>query len=156
MPADQPKTQPKTQPTTHDGWYHIDARLVLPPEPTIAWQIRSGDAFVLVLYSENRPRPKTHDKSVFNDELVIECPVEWLAPEASIDLAKCRARYQRGGQMLTYESLTLTGALQVQSYDGQTLAGAVELTAHAPRLDLTTAGELKASARFQVKKKKAV
>lgn len=141
------------QPTTHGGWFHVGAELTLADAPTMPWRIGPGEAVVLVLYSENPRSLRTYDRAVVNDEVVLSCPIDGLKSGASIDLSSCTARYQRGGQLLTFESIELTGALHVEAYDQGTLAGHVELSAHSPRLDVTQSGTLQATARFRVKKK---
>lgn len=141
------------QATTHGGWFHLGAQLTLADTPKAPWRITAGKAFVLVLYSENARSLRTHDKAVFNDELVVQCPAGQVETGGAIDLAGCTARYQRGGQFLTFESITLAGAVHIEAYDQRTLAGRVELSAHTPRLDVTSSGTLQATARFRVKKK---
>lgn len=138
-----------TTPRIYDGWFATAVRLVVGDGPRDGWKLDPGDATVIVLYSSQRARD-AYDKSVFNDELVIEVRAADVRPGAPIQLAACHARYQRGSTKLEYVSRRVTGELQLDAADARELRGRFTLSAGAPELDALGLGDTSSAGTFQI------
>ena len=134
---------------TYEGWFTTAARLVVADSPHSAWTVASGEHTVIVVSSSERQRG-AFDKAVFNDELALEVGASHVRPGATVDLAACNARYQRGDTKLEYVSRVVTGELRLEQVDSRVLRGSFTVRATAPQLDLRGLGDVEAAGAFQI------
>lgn len=103
------------------------------------WRFEDGPGAVLVLFTE--------DGAKSNEELVFALPSAEPGELVIADLAQ--SYYQRGGQILTYASRTLSGKVHL-ARGGRGMTGAAEIVATEPEVDVQGVGEVRRALRFEV------
>lgn len=103
------------------------------------WRFEAGQGAVLVVF--------TADGEKANEELVLELP---SAEPGELQLASLPQRYyQRGGQVLTYASRSLSGQVSL-TRSGARMTGTAEVVATQPEVDAQGVGEVRRQLRFDV------
>ncbi len=136
-----------------DGFWQDGTLALAAPGEAPAWTIQPGsEGVVLVMY---RSDGGSSHSSADNEELVVQLSSAELATGGTVALESPGrvARYQRGGQKLTYASKTVKGALTAKR-DNDRVRGQVSLTASAPIVNLSGGGgEVTRQFSFEISRK---
>jgi hypothetical protein len=125
-----------SRPRQYEGWLATAAHLVVGAGPREGWRVEPGDGIVIVLYSSERLLG-VFDKGASTDELVLEAGADQVKSGANARTA----RYQQGGQKLTFASTSIKGRLDVRR-SGDRVRGEVSLVASSPVVDVNAIREV--------------
>jgi hypothetical protein len=136
-----------------DGFWQDGTLALASPGEAPAWTIQPGsEGVVLVMY---RSEGGSSHSSAENEELVVQLSSAELTKGSTVALESQGrvARYQRGGQKLTYASHTVKGALTAKRDDDR-VRGQVSLTASAPTVNVSGgSGEVTRQFSFEISRR---
>jgi hypothetical protein len=136
-----------------EGFWQDGTLALAAPGEAPAWTIQPGSGgVVLVMY---RSEGGSSHGSADNEEFVVQLSAVELTAGSPVSLESPGriARYQRGGQKLTYASKTVTGALTAKRDDSR-VRGQVSLTASAPTVNVSGGGgEVTRQFSFEISRK---
>jgi hypothetical protein len=117
---------------TTDGGFCTAAALERGADGAPTWRLVRGEKAVLIVLV---------DEGGANEELVVELPPAAVTPgKHSVPLTGLRAHYQRGGQVLTYATWDVGGALELSVTADAKITGEASLRLTKPHVDLLGEG----------------